>query len=383
MPRYYSDEPYSVGRRRWIYNSFRNLARNPSHVAQLASLPTAYIGKRMFSWSKQKKYDPRNQRSTRRFKRRRRRTYTRRGVKTIPGVRKELTSLRKYVQKNLSLQRQLTSASLATLNYKYRSVANNAAYCTYNQIDYGYAIGVDKGLIDAILTQVPIFNPAVPATPSVVDISSGAHQKKVFFPTIRSTYYLTNLTAAPVRCIIYKLIPVNDTNLHPLDALSHALSEITIPGITDYGISSPMLFPSKCGNFSNYYKIIDRQVGTLQPGKQVKMSHFIKNLWYDPSIVEHHTSSYQRRHKCHFYMVRVEGTPARVKDTGDVKEGEVMTQEAWLCQHVEVEATMKYDAGADYNFTYLNDNFTAYSTQEVGTRQRGDGDIVTDINQAN
>jgi len=250
---------------------------------------------------------------------------------------KSLKKQVKNIQQSLKSERGILiwrAKDCAALN----STISNVAYAEYSINNLSN--------METCLANLRYYNPSDPATLVTASAATGSFYKSFLFKSIYALIDLTNNYQIPCTVRVYVCQVKDDTNITPNTAFENGLADVGNPDNT-----SPLCFPTDSPQFTEMWRILKTVDRKLLPGRKMTVSHSVKNIQYDPSLSDSHTSAYQTRYKPFVFYVRICGVEGH--DTT------VTTEHGTLAAGVDVEVrktfTVEYDAGADIKTIVLAD----------------------------
>lgn len=261
------------------------------------------------------------------------------------------TQIKKLTKKVSALSKDSTAK--AELIFKYRNTARCLA--AVNQQTH---LGVDGNSInnyESVLAQLRFFDSATPGTLVQASGVAGTYNTTYHFKSVYATGMATNNYQVPCVCTLYWLCPKDDTTIDPVTAFTNGLADIGNPSS-----SSQMVYLSMSPQFGELWKICSSVKRTLMPGQSITSNFAVKDVYYNPSVVDSQTQTYQRKYKCFALVCRVDGVLAH--DTSADQQGfsqggvDIMYQ----CNY-----KVHYDAGGDLTYVYLQDNSDTFTNGAV------------------
>lgn len=264
-----------------------------------------------------------------------------------------------YTATSSRLQKQLTSLQKKVANneghliYKNRQSDRNVS-TAINECNYLNVSAFDRTLIETVIANLRYFNPAVPATFTTVDFTSGTQYKSLQIKAY-SKITLRNNYQVPVKVSLYLVIPRKDTSIASKTSIENGLTDI---GLTN-GQLDPLVYPSDSPHFNDLWKIVKKKQIILQPSQQCYMNNS-KVPWfsYDPSYSDSHSLTYQSRWFAHQYLIRVEGVIGH--DSAVATEYGVL--QAGVDAMTDTIVQVRYSAGADIKYMITADDSAAAFT---------------------
>lgn len=282
--------------------------------------------------------------------------------KPISGSASVTSSSRKYpyqrgkkktLKKQVKELKRIAEADRGTLVYRVRDATDVIA--AVNQQSYSsHAVG-STTQFEAVLAQLKYYDPTTPGTLLTADGASGTYSKEFLFDTLYAKACARNNYQVPARVTMYILKLKTDTSITPSNAYSDGLVDVGNPTA-----SSPLVFVSDSQQFNDLYSIFKTKSRILQPGQEMCISHGEKAIMYDPSFVDAHSHTTQKRYKAFYIFIRVEGVIGH--DTTADEQGMLG---AGIDYYVDKKFVVKYQAGADIHTIYIDDNASGFTNSGV------------------
>lgn len=223
--------------------------------------------------------------------------------------------------------------------------------CVYRAIS-----GLDKTILDASITVLKYFDPAVPATLQTVDYNEGSFNKQILIKTKASLRVRNNYrVAANLEVYICKV--KSDTDQSPFAAISNGFADV---GGNDVFDPLTKALDSKILKDLWTVKLLKKCV--IQPSQAFSFYHYGKQFSYDTSLVDTHNLEFVKQFDSYSWLIRLEG---------DLAHDSVLIQQGHVKAAVDVESqtdiTIKYDAGVDLFFVETAVNQTSFTNNAVMT----------------
>lgn len=270
-----------------------------------------------------------------------------RGKKAIGPT--NIRSNKKQIQRLKQMTDNDTGTHVFRIRYTGRLLAG------VNESQHMQQFGCDALALENALTNLKYYNPSVPGTLTTASGASGTFSHKFLFQTIHTQFKIRNNYQSPCKVTVYIVTPKNDTSKAPLTTFTDGLADIGSPTST-----SPLVFITDSLVFKNLYKIEKSITKVLDAGKSCKMSYTIKDLLYDTSYFDAHTSSYKKIEGAHAYIVRLEGVLGH--DTTLDEQGYLAAGIDW---EAENKFVIKYNAGIDLYQVEITDNADTFTNGGV------------------
>ncbi len=195
---------------------------------------------------------------------------------------------------------RIVSLNIGTRHYRRYGSATVA--CAVNAVNYLNCVGIDDSYIQAALTTLKVFNPAVEETLITVNFNAGTFQKEIEIARVFTNCVCKNNYDIPIRVDMFLCIPKVDTSTSPYTAVESGLTDVG-----NYAVTTPLLMPKDVPLFKDLYTVSRHIRKTLGPGQSCGMKYFGKSFMYDPSFVDVHGLTYVKAHRSHHFLIRVQG----------------------------------------------------------------------------
>lgn len=284
--------------------------------------------------------------------RRRNRRARRKKRSTIP---RKLNVLSKKVSR-LSKMIDALDGELIYRSIDYANPAVNANLCAY----YGGSFNSLNGMKKAI-AQLRYYDIDTPGTLKVVDLDDSAFQ--VSAQLVRSSVSMEIRTnyLVPTAYIMYLCTVKSDTSLTPINIMIDQDADFANVTYTD-----PHLFPTDFSSVKTLWNLKRIDSGILQPGQQKKWTHHQKgSVSLEVSFAEMHNASYQKQYQSAFMLLRFCGVLAH----DSTVLGEVGLSELVLDAVVTKSITVKYPAGADIKFIFVDSDAPTFTAGPIITNR--------------
>lgn len=214
--------------------------------------------------------------------------------------------------------------------------------------------------LENVIAQLRYYNPSTPTTLVTADGASGSYQKEFMFTKIYSRVTARNNYQVPVKLRMYIVKPKKDTSITALTAVTNGLTDIGAPSST-----STMIYPTDSIQFNDLWSIKKSMSKTLLPGRECSIVNTEGSFQYDPSLNDSHSLLYQQSFNNHAILFRIEGVIGH-----DTTADEQTSLQAGIDFELLVNYEVKYAAGADIRFIYLDDNgSTSFTNAGVCSNQ--------------
>lgn len=228
-----------------------------------------------------------------------------------------------------------------------KSLLNQAAHASYQ--------GCEITLVEAALAQLRVFDIAAPATLVQVDATAGSYHKEILCKA-KSKLVLRNNYQVPCKVLILCLVPKMDTSISGHQAVINGFADIGGVGITNI-----QMFPRDSPQLGDLYTVKKTVRKTLKAGAECSVSMYSKLFNYDPSFVDSHALSYQKKYGAHQYLVRLEGVLGH-----DIAVAtQMLPLRAGLDIYCDREIECIYDAGIDLKYYVTVNDMTTFTNTGV------------------
>lgn len=265
-------------------------------------------------------------------------------VAAAPYSKANLPKIQKDIRE---IKRSLDTQMSTYVKKRIAPTAINIA--AVNTVDYGWLNFNGKDVIEDVIDAVKYFDPSVPGTLITVDLTAPTYQNEVRITSCYGGIEVRNNYLVPVRFSYYWVMPKIDTNENPEDAVTNGLTDIASATVT-----SAALFPSDSMLFTKLWKIVKSDTKLLYPGQDCSASYAVKDILYDNSLVDTHTTTFQCKMKSFALLMRIEGVPCHDSVTGNVALSRAGVDVVYKRYH-----TVKYPGGADIKYIEVSDGLQA------------------------
>jgi len=208
--------------------------------------------------------------------------------------------------------------------------------------------------IESAMAHLRYYNPATPGTLTTADASSGTYSRQIHFKSIYDKLTVRNNYQVPAHVKIYLCLPKTDTNQSPTAFYASGIQDQTSPA---GAVTSPMFYPTDITHVTDNWNMKCVKSKTLQAGGQFSCSHITKPFDYDPSNVDTHSLSYQKKYGGQCWVIRVEGVVGH-----DQSAVEYTTLQAKVDLMLDRKFVITYDAGVNLkDFSADNTASTAFT----------------------
>lgn len=260
----------------------------------------------------------------------------------------------KKLNKQVKKIRKLQEANMGRLTYRLINALD--VDTSVGQVIYSSRVLNDKATIESVLGQLRFFDPTAPSTLVTADFTSGTYQKEILFEKTSKSVVLRNNYKVPINVVCYTVCVKEDTDQTPVSAMSSG-----VPDVSNVIYTSPWIIPSDVPLFRDLWRVDNTEKVTLEAGAEKKFKLYDnKGFTYDPSYTDIHTLQYQTKNNCKALFFRLMGTVGH--DTVADQQGIINASVDML----DIETYhVKYDAGADIEFVYINDTSASTFTNSA------------------
>lgn len=228
-----------------------------------------------------------------------------------------------------------------------------------NNTIYG---GMATTQMESAMANLRYYDPATPSTLVTANASTGTFARVIHFKSITGSLNVRNNYQTACRVRVYLCTPKADTSIDPTSYYSAGVADQVISG----DVTSPMLYLTDIDMVNKAWNIKCLKNKILHAGSEVTVSHTVKDIDYDPSLVDTHSLTWQKKYKNFTFCIRVEGLLAH--DTA------VSGQQGLMASQVDLQYTnvfkMIYDAGTNLNdISYTDGRDTTFTNGAVISQQ--------------
>lgn len=228
--------------------------------------------------------------------------------------------------------------------------ATSGAVLAANNLQGFSSVNINEfGTIEAIIGQLRVYNPSAPSNLTQVDFTTGTYQRKIYIDKAFAALTLRNNYQSCVKVTVYTCKVKTDTNIAPTTAYTNGLTDSG----NDTAGTNPLSFITDSVQFNDLWKILKKNVFVLSAGDEFTVKTPIKGFWYDASLADSQTQDFQRDFHSHVYAVFVQGILSH--DSAIANEQGLMA--CGVDFHLYRSFKVKYDAGANIQYTYVNNDY--------------------------
>lgn len=211
-------------------------------------------------------------------------------------------------------------------------------------------------LLEEVIAQLRYYNPSAPSTLVTADGATGTYQKEFLFQKVSHKVLLRNNYQTPCKVQLCLIRSKEDTSISCATAFTNGLADVGNPSS-----SSPLIYLTDSVQFNDLYKIVSSKNVVLNPGQELVVNHSDKPFQYDPSLVDSHALTYQRKYCDLQVWIKVQGI---------IGHDTVANEQTNIAAGVDIETistfVVKYSAGADIKYIHIDDEAdTAFTNAGV------------------
>lgn len=212
-------------------------------------------------------------------------------------------------------------------------------------------------ILEEVIAQLRYYNPSAPSALVTADGATGTYQKEFLFTQSYAELTCANNYQIPTKVRIYWCAPKEDTSINPATAWSSGLTDVSAALAT----TDPLVYPTDAPLFNDLWKIERVDKGLIKPGDVMISRYSCKGKFsYDPSVVDSHNLSYQRKYKGVVVLLVVEGVVGH-----DPTANQVGILQSGIDTIFNTVHRVKYSAGADIKFVYTDDTSDSFTNTPV------------------
>lgn len=231
----------------------------------------------------------------------------------------------------------------------YRTAAVGALIADNNVQNFA-SLGInDLAITESVLGQLRYYDPSAPSALVTADFTSGTYQRKIHIDKVTAMLLLRNNYQSCVKVTVYTCKAKNDTSISPTAAF--------VNGMTDSGNdtagTNPLSYLTDSPQFDELWKIVKKNVYVLSAGDEITVSSAPAGYYYDASLADSHSLTYQRELNSHAFAIFVQGL---------LSHDSAVANEQGLCKagiDYQLYRTfrIKYEAGVNIHYTYVSNNY--------------------------
>ncbi len=235
----------------------------------------------------------------------------------------------------------------------YRDVNYQNATSTENEVSYLSSQFMTVANMRSALMQLRYYDIDVPGTLKVVDLDDSSFQidARIVSASISMEIRANYLT--PVHYTVWFASVTADTSYSPTTYMAQVDEDSINTSYTDLSV-----WPHDFVTLKNFYSLKRLGSGILQPGQSKTFIHRMKGMvTYNTSEVDAHNIAAQRKYKSGHLMMRYHGALAHDK----VTVAAVGVPSASIDAVVKKFMTIKYNAGGNIKYIYINSDESAFA----------------------
>lgn len=163
------------------------------------------------------------------------------------------------------------------------------------------------------------------------------HGKKTYSILIRNNYH------APCQVEVFVCVPKTRTGVFPTAAMAASFADNQETAEDFPSLEFPTLHPKSFKQFNRDWTIKRTHARYLHAGDQLNFSHIEAGFAYNPSLVEQHTESFQRKYGGVVFMLRILGAVGHKTD-GGTPINHIKAQVDWM---MSSKTSVYYDGSAN------------------------------------
>lgn len=252
---------------------------------------------------------------------------------------------KKSIKKQLNEIKRTLNSDNAKHTRKVR--LTSAVGCVQNQTDLTGFATTRTTELEGWMASLRYYNPSAPGTLVTADASTGTYTRQVHFKNVYKRMTAVNNYQVPVYVKIYSMVPKVDTSISPTQFFSDGITDQVISG---GAVTNPLLELTDIDMVNENWRIVKLVKRLLKPGQSVSCYHSSGSFDYDPSNVDTHSMTYQKKYKAHLFVIRTDGFLGH--DTS------IATEQTTLMGRVDLICDEKieilYDAGVNLDDLYID-----------------------------
>lgn len=209
--------------------------------------------------------------------------------------------------------------------------------------------------VETVLGQLRYYNPSVPGTLTNADGAAGTFQKEFLFKSIYHKIHIRNNYQVPAYVSAYIVVPKEDTDINTSTAFTNGLNDVGSP--SSY---SPLVHFTDSTQVNDLFKVVASKKILLEPGETFNMIHSTKPFQYDPSFIDNHGLTYQRKFGGAMLFIMIKGEIAH--DTSAAERG---TSACGIDYMIDTTYIVRYSAGADIRYIVVTDGSSSFTNSAV------------------
>lgn len=225
--------------------------------------------------------------------------------------------------------------------------------CNENESVFSALQSTSTALLETVMGSLRYYDPSTPGTLVTADASTGTYTRQIHFAGISDKVTVRNNYQVPVHVILYSCTPKVDTSTNVLSFMNAGISDqVVTAGVS---ATSPLIYPTDFKSVVANWNVVRCKTRLLQPGQEFTCSKYFKAFDYDPSNVDTHALSFQKKYRAHQWCVRLVG----VLGHDSTATGETTTLQGQVDTILDRKFQITYDAGVNLDDITIDNNATA------------------------
>lgn len=270
-----------------------------------------------------------------------RRRRPRKSVKKASNAK--LSTEVKQIKKSLSKMKKLDDATIGSLTVRLNAGTDLNSSALNQQGSKSWSILSTDQIEADVINKLKFFDPSNPGTLITANAAAGTFQRNILIDYASMTIHFKNNYQVECELDVYLCRVKDDTDQTVIDAWDAGVPD----GSNLPDKNALHQFPTDYNVVNDLYQLKKLKTVKLQAGESCSVSHYEKDIEYDPSTVDTHALSYQREYKSFQFLATVRGLMSH--DTTLFEEG---IQRAALDVEVRQVYKVKYSAGT--NIAYID-----------------------------
>lgn len=266
-----------------------------------------------------------------------------------------------------AVQKQITALKKATMAdqayHTYRASRSYQLLTAINEANYTSPCENSTSTYEQAVTNLRYYDPSVPTTLVTANAASGTYSRVIHFKSVTTKMLIKNNFQVPCNVRLYIITPKDDTSQSPINCFDAGGADQIVG---TYSRNTLNQFPTDFDIFNRLWKVEKVLKRELKAGQEMSFSKTVNDVDYDPSIVDTHSLTYQRKYKTFAFLIRIEGCIGH----DSAVAGQVGLAQAGVDIKTDTTFKITYDAGCNLNdFSYANDydTFTNGAVQSQPT----------------
>lgn len=265
-------------------------------------------------------------------------------AKISKAVKKELTSIKKSLASDQAI-------------HTYRRRDTTSVGCNVNEVANSTFYGYDTTTVESETANLRYYDPGTNALVTN-NVGTNTYNQLIHFKSCHDKVTVRNNYQVPAQVTLYVATPRSDTSISPTSFYSNGIADQVVGS---GAVTSPLLYLSDMKDVTSNWFMKVKGKKLLQPGQQMVASHEFGSFDYNPSQVDTHNLSYQKKYKGHVWVIRIEGCIAH-----DTSAAEYTTTAAQVDVVTDRKRVITYDAGSSLeDFSYANNASSSFTNAGV------------------